>query len=76
MPKEDKGDTLHLSAFAMIFDSMLGIWWYSGTTDCFLNIYSYQTQAHFDKILPKSFISSDISNVENFWLWDSDGTYS
>ena len=76
MSKEDKGDTLHLSAFAMIFDSMLGIWWYSGNTDCFLNIYSYQTQAHFDKIIPKSFILYDISNVENSWLWGSNGSYS
>ena len=66
MPKEDKGDNLHLSAFAMIFDSMLGIWWYSRNIDCFLNIDSYPVQAHFDKNIPESFISYDISNVENF----------
>ena len=76
MPKEDQGDTLHLSAFAMIFDSMLSTLWYSGNTDCFLNIYSYQTQAHFDKIIPKSFISYDISDAENFWLSGSNGSCS
>lgn len=34
--------------------------------DCFLNIDNYQVQDHFDKNIPQSFISYDISMLEIF----------